>query len=649
MELLDSFHFARPWALLLLPLIIIQVIWYLRFRHASNPWQERMRPDLQQQLLARPEKQPSYLLWTILALTLTGVALAGPSWSQQSRPAMVKQDNLVIVLDLSLSMLAEDIAPNRITRSKQKLQDLLKQRKEGMTALVAYSGDAHTVTPLTQDTATIRNLLPALDPLMMPKLGSAAEVGINKAVELVRQSGFRKARLLLITDGLDEAAQKAIRKQLPDSMKLSIMSVGTAAGAPIPLDDQGFVKDQQGNVIISRLDQAEIDSFAADVAGLSHPITLNEQDLSYLLPEEINPQQIKETRAQLPLWIEQGHWFLLPVLPLVALAFRRNWLLMLPLLILLSAPKPVLAFWPADPQAEGEQAFQQGHYDQAEELLEDPLWRGSAYYRQKDYQKAISEFAKSDTPQAHYNRGNALAKLGRFDEAMSAYSKALEQNPNLKDAEHNRQLVETLLKQQNSEQEASQQEQGEGSQNQQNQNPQNSPSGQSGSQQQGSQPSSSQRQSTQQQSSEKGSTGSSGMTQNNLPQDSLLSEDQTNGPSPDRHSPDRQSSLDENGQDLGPDDDSAMFGNPNETNVNESEELDQAVLDKLADAQRKQQQDAQSAADAAVGSEGMSEEELSLEQWLRRIPDDPAGLLRRKFEYEANQRREPLPEGRAPW
>ncbi|MDX1319229.1 MAG: hypothetical protein R3207_03575, partial [Oceanospirillum sp.] len=69
MELLDSFHFARPWALLLIPLIIIQVIWYLRFRHASNPWQERMRPDLQQQLLARPEKQPSYLLWTILALT----------------------------------------------------------------------------------------------------------------------------------------------------------------------------------------------------------------------------------------------------------------------------------------------------------------------------------------------------------------------------------------------------------------------------------------------------------------------------------------------------------------------------------------------------------------------------------------------------
>ena len=139
------------------------------------------------------------------------------------------------------------------------------------------------------------------------------------------------------------------------------------------------------------------------------------------------------------------------------------------------------------------------------------------------------------------------------------------------------------------------------------------------------------------------------MTQNNLPQDSLLSEDQANGLPPDRQSPDRQSSLDENGQDLGPDDDSAMFGNPNETNVNESEELDQAVLDKLAEAQRKQQQDAQSAADAAVGSEGMSEEELSLEQWLRRIPDDPAGLLRRKFEYEANQRREPLPEGRAPW
>ncbi len=636
MELLDSFHFARPWALILIPVVIIQVLWYLRFRHASNPWQDRMRPDLQQQLLAKPEKQPSYLLWTIVALSLTGIALAGPSWSQQSRPALIKQDNLVIVLDLSLSMLAEDLPPNRITRSKQKLQDLLKQRKEGMTALVVYSGDAHTVTPLTQDTATIRNLLPALDPLMMPKLGSAAEVGISKAVELVRQSGFQRARLLLITDGLDQAAQQGIRKQLPKSMSLSIMAVGTEAGAPIPLDDQGFVKDQKGNVIISQLDQAGLDSFADSVKALIHPITLDEEDLNYLLPVEIDQQQIKETQAQLPLWIEQGHWFLLPVLPLVALAFRRNWLLMLPLLMLLSAPKPVYAFWPADPQTEGEEAFREGNYDQAEALLEDPLWRGSAYYRQQDYQQAINEFAKSDTPQAHYNRGNALAKLGRLDEAMSAYSKALEQNPALKDAEHNRSLVEELLKQQNNQQ---QQDQSNESQSQQS-SEQPSPE-QGSSEQQSSEQASSEQQGQSEQSPQNGQSGQNG-SQQSVPEQQGSENLSDTAPN---------QSADSQNQEFGPDDDSSMFGNPNDNNANGDEELDQAVLDKLAEQQKKQQQNDQNSPSAGTpgASEGMSEEELSLEQWLRRIPDDPAGLLRRKFEYEANQRREPLPEGRAPW
>ena len=640
-ELLDSFHFARPWALVLIPIVIIQVLWYLRFRHASNPWQDRMRPDLQQQLLAKPEKQPSYLLWTLLALCLTGVALAGPSWSQQSRPALIKQDNLVIVLDLSLSMLAEDLPPNRITRSKQKLQDLLKQRKEGMTALVVYSGNAHTVTPLTQDTATIRNLLPALEPLMMPELGSAAEVGINKAVELVHQSGFRKARLLLITDGLDQTAQQGIRKALPKEMSLSIMTVGSEAGAPIPLDDQGFVKDQNGNVIISQLDQKELERFADSVSGRIHPITLDEEDLNDLLPIEIDQQQIKETQAQLPLWIEQGHWFLLPVLPLVALAFRRNWLLMLPLLILLSAPKPVFAFWPSDPQSEGEAAFQEGNYDQAEELLKDPLWRGSAYYRQKDYQQAISEFAKSDTPQAHYNRGNALARLGRLDEAMSAYSKALEQNPNLKDAEYNRSLVEKLLQQQQDQQ-----------QNKEQQDQSNSDPNQ---------------QSSEQGSSEQQSSGQEPSEQPPLEQQGRSEQSQQNGRSSQNGSqqsaPEQQGSENRSdtapkqgagsqNQEFGPDDDSSMFGNPNENDAAGDEELDQSVLDKLAEQQKKQQlkdQSASSAAGTPETTEGMSEEELSLEQWLRRIPDDPAGLLRRKFQYEANQNREPLPEGRAPW
>jgi len=614
LELLDSFHFARPWALLFIPIVILQVLWYLRFRHASNPWQDRMRADLQQQLLAKPKKQPSYLLWTLIALILTGFAVAGPSWSQQSRPVLSKQDNLVIVLDLSLSMLAEDSQPNRITRSKQKLHDLLKQRKEGMTALVVYSGNAYTVTPLTQDTATIRNLLPALDPLMMPQLGSAAEYGVEKALTLVKQSGFQKARLLLITDGLDESAQKAIRKQLPKGVKLSLMVVGTQEGAPIPLSDQGFVKDQQGNVIISQVNFTVLNQFAQSVGALIHPITLNNQDLEQLLPKELDQQQIKEEKAQVPLWVEQGHWFLLPVLPLAALAFRRNWLMLIPLLLLLPLPKPAYALWEEAPQIQGEQAFEQGKYQEAEQLLQDPLWLGSAHYRQKDYAAAASEFAKSDSPQAHYNRGNALAKLGRFDEAIAAYSLALEKEPQLKDAQTNREIVEELLKKQQKSQDSEQQSQQQ--KQQQSQQQQSSQKEESADQQNNQEA----QQSDKSQQSGQSAESQSGQSQNQG------SEFGANKPNP------------------------SVEDAPSESDHPENRASDSAEHQSPSQDQAKNQAQNQALKNQASSTQQpMSEEELSLEQWLRRVPDDPAGLLRRKFEFEAIQRQQALPEGRSPW
>lgn len=608
MELLDTFHFARPWALFLIPIAIIQGLWYLSFRHVSNPWQDLMRPDLQQQLLIKPDKQPMYRVWMVVSLTLAGIALAGPSWSQQSRPAMIKQDNLVIVLDLSLSMLAGDVAPDRITRSKQKLQDLLTQRSEGMTALVGYSGDAHTITPLTRDTATIRNLLPALNPLIMPVLGSSAEAGVQKAIEIIKQSGFSKARILLITDGLDQAAQEGISKRLSDDIRLSILPVGTSTGAPIPLASQGFVKDEQGNVIISRLDQAELEHFAAGINARIHPLTLNEDDLEYLLPEEIELEQIREVKAQLPLWIEQGHWFLLPVLPLAALAFRRNGLLVLALVIFLGNTSPAFAFWPENPQSKGEEAFTQGNYAEAERLLEEPLWRGSTYYRQKDYQQAISEFSKSDTPQAHYNRGNALTQLGKYQEAIDAYSLALEQAPDLKDAEFNRSIAEKLLKLENQK-------------NSSNGNPeqQSRPDSQNSPEQQSNAP--------------KPSSANSS--------DASRHDNQAGSETSTPHSASQSSSQQQM--------DSDTSSKPIQQASEPSHAQQPSNLLKPNTPEQTQTPLGQETANQLTESSGMTEEELSLEQWLRRIPDDPAGLLRRKFEYEANQRREPLPEGRAPW
>lgn len=619
MELLDSFHFARPWALLIIPFLLLQVLWYLKFRHSANPWQGHMRTDLQAKLLQKPKEESGYLAWIILAITLTGFALAGPSWSQQSRPVFSKQDSLVIVLDMSLSMLTEDIQPNRAQRSKLKLMDLLDQRKEGLTGLVVYAGEAYTVTPLTADTATIRNLLPALEPTLMPKLGSAAEAGIIQAQELMAQAGVQKGRILLVTDGIDQTALKQISKQLNKNTALSILAVGTEEGAPIPLGNQGFVKDAKGNVIISQLDFSTLEDLQQKTSARLSRMQLENGDLDYLLAESDLNAELKEEEAQLPLWIEQGHWFLLPVLPLAALAFRRGWLMLLPLLFLFPA-KESYAFWWSSPeeqaQLDGEKAFQAQQYDKASELLNDPLWQGSAYYRNQQYEQAAQSFSKQDSAQAHYNRGNALTQQGKLDEALNAYGSALDKDPTLKDAQHNQELVQKMLEQQKQKQEQDkqgedQQDKNESQDNQQDQNQQN------GQQNQG-------EQNQKQDGSQDNQQG-----QNN-PQSSQESSQQS-----------------EQNQNENTRDSNADKSSTEETPAHQ--EQSDPTSQKEKDAASRQAEKTNESAGMGKDSDALSEEDLSLEQWLRRVPDDPSGLLKRKFEYQSSLRNQRLPEGREAW
>ncbi|OPX56838.1 hypothetical protein BTE48_01835 [Oceanospirillum multiglobuliferum] len=619
---MNSFHFVRPALLWCLPVLLFLLWLYFRVRRIRNPWQQLMRADLQQQLLLAPQQQSNNLLWTMIALSLTVFAVAGPSWSQQSRPVFAQQDALVIVQDLSLSMLAADTQPNRITRSKQKISDLLQQRQEGLTALVVYAGDAHTVTPLTQDSATISSLLPALDPLMMPKLGSAAESGIQQALALFRNAGINKGRILLISDGIDQQALKAIPKLLNQKFSLKILAVGSLDGAPIPLPNNSFAKDDSGNVIISKLDLNSLQQLADSTGADLQKMSLTDRDIERLLAGSTIGSELIEQDAKIPLWIEQGHWFLLPVLPLAALVFRRGWLLSLFLCTFISfplvySPKAHALSWPfsgnpvEEKQQAGEKAFAEQRYQEASEQLQQPLWQGSAYYRLGEYEQAAQAFAKEQSADAHYNRGNALARAGQYQDALAAYQQALDLQPEFADAEHNQKIVQQLLEeqqkqqaqdnpqdQQQSQNQEQNQDQGkqnatnDADQNQQNQNGQDQQSPMQPKNQAGQQDQSKQNQAQSEQDS---------------PQQASQNKAQTEQASdqPEQTAPDEQPAPDTQ--------------QPTESAQTEGE------------------------------PENKSEEQRALEQWLRRVPDDPSGLLKRKFEYQSSLRDSPLSEGRSPW
>jgi Ca-activated chloride channel family protein len=291
-------------------------------------------------------------------------------------------------------------------------------------------------------------------------------------------------------------------------------------------------------------------------------------------------------------WQEQGPWLVLFVLPLLALAFRRGivfgslfyWPILLSS-ILLVAPPEASAFdwnelWKNNDQRALDQ-FDQGQPKKASELFDRADWKGSSFYRSGDYENALNQWQGIDSESVNYNRGNALAKLGKLQEALETYDEVLLENPQHIDAKHNRQLVEDALKQQQ------------------------------------------EKQSKQDESDAKDREQSSQSGQGQKPSDS----------------------------------DGQQSSDPSEKNQNQSNSNTDSEFD--TDAQEAQAEQSQADTDASESKEAEASQaeqasrekalsEQAADQWLRKIPDDPGGLLRRKFLYQYNKRGESA-SGLNPW
>ena len=188
---LSEFHFLRPeWFYGLIPAVLLFALLKTRAGLTSN-WTKTIDAALLPYLMERSgegiQRTPFYLLLITWALMIT--ALAGPVWEKTPQPVHTKEDALIIVLDLSFSMYAVDIKPNRITRARQKLLDILQLRDEGVTGLIVYAGDAHVVSPLTDDTNTIASMVPSLSPDIMPIYGSAFAPALELALQMFSDGG----------------------------------------------------------------------------------------------------------------------------------------------------------------------------------------------------------------------------------------------------------------------------------------------------------------------------------------------------------------------------------------------------------------------------------------------------------------------------
>ncbi len=672
--ILHSLHFLRAdWFYAFIPLLLFLLLSYKKNSNNKN-WFGVIDPQLLPFVLTKTAgKQRRYpLLLVFIASSLCITALAGPVYKKLPQPVYREQSSLIVLLDLSQSMNATDIKPSRLARAKLELLDLLKTRKTGQTALIVYAADAFVVTPLTDDNATIANLVPSLETDMMPAQGSNLAKALAKAFSLFTQSGIVKGDILVISDDISSHDENAIKKVSSQGHRLSIFGIGTADGGPIPLAADaggGFLQDSHGAIVIPKLDAAKLQRYALSGGGLYTTLRADDDDVKKLSAlfqsSEIardNNQNNGEENLNADLWQEEGHWLLLPLLFFAALWARKGWLAII-LLFVLPLPQPVYAsgidsqhLW-SSPDQKAMKAFSNGDLDQAAKDFTQPEWKASALYRKGDYEAAAKTLEKTDSSDGHYNRGNALAKLGKLKQAIKEYDKALESDENNADARYNRQQVKQALKKQ---QQDSQQK--DKQQDQQQQDDQKKDQQQDGQKQNGQQQDSPQKDKQSQDSEQQ---------QDAQQQDQQKNSQQSDKPSS-KKSDDKNNSEQENSNEQNQQQQSAQKNENKEQQQMEQEQLKQRDAKAEAEQQKKQQQqyeknqqekqqdqsqqDQQQQPDQASkeveheASEekpmevevnpieaSITEEEKATEQWLKRIPDDPGGLLRRKFYYQYKQ------------
>lgn len=592
----ESLHFLRPqwgWALLLLPLLGWS---WLRRRRRRNVWRRTVDAHLLPHLLARGGKDTLAGMWlAALGYAIAVAALAGPSWRQEQQPLWQSRMPLVIALDLSSSIAAGDLPPSRLLQARAKLATLLRQRAGGEIALVAYAGEAYTVAPLTDDVANVALFLDALSPEVMPVPGQRADLAIDWAVRLLQQGNFKRGDILLLSDHADADAQRAAARAASLGYRVSALGLGTARGAAY--------RDAQGGIGQARLDAGSLRALAGAGGGGYAALAPTDTDLQALGVLRPQQQQDAATDGERSgrVWLDQGYWLLLPLLALALLAFRRHAGAAVLVLLLgpLAVPPPAHA-QTAAPALGGDL------WRRADQVRQQRLDAGVQAYRKGDYAAAQQQFEGIDSDQGWYNLGNALARQGRYDEAIAAYDKALKQHPDMADARANRAAVDAARKRQSS---AKNDRPGQQNQGQQQQGSKGQPQSGSGQSPQGDKP---------------------GQPAQPPP-----------SPSPQGQAP---------GQDKNPS--SSSQSPPTQAPPKPGDAQSQQQADA---AQRRQMQQAMAqqgaagkpaaerAAAAAAETPQQREQRQAVEAWLRRVPDDPGNLLRAKFklEHERRQREDP--------
>jgi len=453
---LEHFHFLRPaWGLLVIPWGLIFVMLH-RLESSQDMFSGIIAPHLLEHLRLNQYQtrwsNPRNFTRALFPILL--ILLMGPTWRQQPSPLIADDAALLILLDTSASMSQRDIQPSRLQRAKQKIGDLLALRPDKQTALIVYSGSAHTVLTLTADQDILAQYLAAIGPGIMPRPGKFPEYALANVDDVLRQSDG-PATVVLLADGLGADSKAAFSSYFNSRPhQLLVLGVGSTEGAAA-----------NGDTLIP-LERDALKALAAAAGGRYLDLSVNDADVRRI-DRLVERHYLVVEDSALP-WLDSGYMLVFPAMALFLMWFRRGWTItwvwLLAPLIVLNNAVPVQAqalsspqlsapgtgtHWFADWWFTGDQQgrllMQWQRYEQAARRFDDPMWKGTAYYYAEEFMQAAEYFSRSDSDDGLFNEANARSHARDYVRAVARYDRLLARAPNYPGAANNRARVQALI------------------------------------------------------------------------------------------------------------------------------------------------------------------------------------------------------------
>ncbi|WP_076408792.1 VWA domain-containing protein [Shewanella sp. UCD-KL12] len=641
-------HFIRPeWFFALLPLaLLIIILW--RSERQNSTWNRFIAPHLASLLVTKTnEVKRSKLGYLALTWFIAVLALSGLALTKQSLPVFEAAQGRVLVMDMSLSMYATDQSPNRLSQSKFKATDLISELTEGETGLIAYAGDAFTISPLTRDRATLLNLLPTLTPDIMPVRGSNLVAALERSKHLLAQGGHIRGDILLLTDGVSTTQMSEAKAVLKGTQyRLAILAFGSEQGSPIRLADGQLLRDNANQVVVAKTNYNLLSELSQASDGVLVPFQSSGQDLEQLKSWLATTGDTKATELDGEVWQDTGPYIALLLLLPVLLSFRHGLVAALALFVIY-IPQPVQAstwdnLWKTQDQ-QAMQAYRSEDYEKASKTFNSPQWQASAHYKAGQFEEALALFEQDNSATGLYNQANTLMQQGLYEEAIKRYEASLQQAPEFTQAQANLELAKKLAQQQ---QESSDENQSE--QDKSNQDPSsneddsdksddNSDQDKSADQQDSSNQNkdAGQDQQSQQQGDESNQQQDSNENQSSEPEKSQQDDkdDQPNNDAQMQADPEQQSDKEKQEQ-------AEAQNQGADQQEQQEEQREQQAASQQAESNNDEQneQPSQATPESAQMSEGPQDLPPEMERALRSLNDDPQVLLRNKMQLEYQKR-----------